>query len=131
MPVAQHLIDLLHLPIPALRRLATATGVPSSRTDTKLELAQRIAEHVPELVLDEWAHDPLFAGQSSVTWLTLGSAEALHPEAVRAALTAVGDGIDPLEVPHVRPAEVDARPRQSRVPCARLSAVLLALGLVG
>jgi hypothetical protein len=71
-PLSQEFINLLNLPMPQLRILAANALVSSSRSWKKWDYAEALSV-LPREQLEALAGEWLYAGQTSVSWVFLGT----------------------------------------------------------
>lgn len=107
MPVSQQFINFLNLPLPQLHAIADELDISLPAGSRKWDIVDRLAK-VPARELPLRAAQWFHAGRTSVTYVKLGS-EPLQAEAVTEALTAMCDGVNPLEAA-IRPTELTRQP---------------------
>jgi hypothetical protein len=123
--VSQRFIDLLNMPLPALRRLASDTGIQINLGVDKWTIARAVAA-LPREQLEQASDGFLYAGSTSMSWFRLIpededvdtadadlfyplQGEPLDPQEVREALEEHAEG-DPFSEED-RPQEVTGSPK--------------------
>lgn len=122
--VSQRFIDLLNMPVPALKRLAEASGIELPATVSKWDVARAVSSALSRDDLEDASDGFLYAGRTSMSWFRLVEAaededdpelyyplegEGLDQDAVIAALTSQAEG-DPFSEGD-RPAEITSAPK--------------------
>ena len=93
MAASQLQIDLLNLPVEALRTLIDRGRLsPPPRGATKLEYVNVLTSQLSDAQIEELAGDMLYAGQTSVTWIRLGDGDPIDANVLAQAIQeVVGD----------------------------------------